>query len=122
MSLRSSVLRGAACRRKLDLPFRLLDPLDEHVDRITEAECAAATPADQSRTELVQLEVVALEPPRREVALEHVAEADEETGADRADDLALVGLLPPPLEQLRLEEPGEAELVGEVFDLGSLPF
>ena len=48
-----------------------------------------AAASGQRGAERVQLEVVARQPPRRQVALEHLAEADEEAGADRADDLAL---------------------------------
>src|SRR5437762_8167658 len=59
-----------------------------------------------------------VEPARRDVALEDVAEADEEARPDHADDLALVGLVPTALIELPLEEPREAELVRAVLDLG----
>src|SRR5205085_648769 len=53
-------------------------------------------------------------------AFEDLAEADEETGADDPDDLALPPLLPAALEELGLEEPREAELVREVLGAGGL--
>src|SRR5439155_5634291 len=114
------LLRGAACRRKFDLSLDLLDPLHQHLDRIPEPVGPAAAPADQRRSELVELEIVARQPARRQVALEDLAEADEEAGADCPDDLPLEGILPAPLEQCGLQQPGKAELVGQVLDLGRL--
>src|SRR6266511_3960618 len=114
------VPRGAACRRKLDLPLGLLDPFDDDLDRVAEPVATAAPPAGHGRAELVQLEIVAGKPPCRQVALEDLPEADEQAGADQTDDLALVGLLPAALEELRVEEPGEAELVRQVLDLRRL--
>src|ERR1043165_8232893 len=112
----SSVLDG-----KGHLAFASPDLVDAHLDRVAEAIPAAGAAADERRLELVQLEVVALQVPRGGGALEDIAEADEEAGADHADDLALVRALPAALEELGLEEPREAELVGEVLDPGRLP-
>src|SRR3712207_4439944 len=66
------------------------------------------------------LEVVLGEPADGEEPLEDLAEADEHAGADDADHLALERLLPAPLEQDGLEQPREAELVGEVLERGGL--
>src|SRR5262249_56640395 len=68
----------------------------------------------------VQLEVLARQPSRREEPLEHLPEAREQAGADEAGDLALPPLVPAMLGQAVLEEPGEAQLVRRVLDLGRL--
>src|SRR5204863_8539518 len=90
-------------------------------DPVTESEPPAAAPALERGRERVQLEVLSVEPAGGEKALEDAAEAGEETGADHADDLAVVRLLPPALEQLALEQPREAELVCAVLDLRGRP-
>ena len=59
-----------------------------------------------------------MQPASRKVALEDVSEANEEAGRDDADDLAWKALLPAALIELALEQPGEADLVGAVLDLG----
>src|SRR6185312_1679679 len=48
------------------------------LDLVAEAVCPPAAAADQGGRQLVQLEVVARQPACRHVALEHVAEADED--------------------------------------------
>ena len=58
--------------------------------------------------------------PRRKQPLEDLAEADEEPRADHPDDLAFPRLLPAALEQRVLEQPGEADVVGEVLELPRL--
>jgi hypothetical protein len=52
----------------------------------------------------------------RDAAPRHLAEADEEAAVDHSDDLAGKRRLPAELEQMLLEQPGEAELVGGIFD------
>src|SRR5207237_5225116 len=80
----------------------------------------AAAPADEGRRERIRLEVVAGEPAGGDEAFEDVSEADEKARADEADDLARERALPAALEELRLEQPREAELIGEVLDLRRL--
>ena len=62
-----------------------------------------------------------MEAPGREVALVDLSETNEEAGRDDADDLARERLFPAASEELRLEQPGEADLVGAVLDLGRGP-
>src|SRR5919201_3105454 len=111
----SSVLDG-----KGDLALAAPDLVHAHLDPVAETVPPTGAAADERRPERVRLEVVAGQAARRQEALEDLAEADEQAGADDADDLALVRALPAALEELRLEKPGEAELVGEVLDLGGL--
>ena len=105
-------------RRQLDLALPALELGDAHLDRVAEPVGRAAAAADEGGAERRELEVVAGQAARRQVALEDAVEADEDAGADRADDLALEGRVPALLEQPPLEQPGEAELVGAVLDLG----
>src|SRR4029079_1075930 len=56
-----------------------------------------------------------------EIALEDIPEPDEQTRGDHPDDLALERVVPASLEERSLEEPGQAEVVGEMLDLGRLP-
>src|SRR6266540_1773481 len=104
----------------LDFPLDLLDPLDDDLDRVTEAVGTAPAAADERRSELVQLEVVTRETTGRKEALENLAEAHEQARADHPDDLSVERLLPPTLEQLLVEQPGQTELVREVLDLCGL--
>src|SRR5205814_4576841 len=99
---------------------RLLDLLHEHADCVAEPVGAAGPAADEGGAELVQLEVVARQAAGRQEALEDLAEASEQAGADQADDLAVEGLVPAALVELVVEQPGEAELVREVLDLRRL--
>ena len=64
-----------------------------------------------------QLEEVARQPPRRQEALEDVAEADEQPGADQAGDLARRTAPPSRARRAVLEQPREADVVGAVLDL-----
>src|SRR5919197_3348380 len=84
---------------QLHLAFGLPDLLDPNLDRVAQAEGTSPTPANEPRLELVDLVEVARQPPRREHALEHVAEADEEARADHPRDLAREGRLPAALEE-----------------------
>src|SRR5689334_18851950 len=111
LSLRRWRPFGSAGRRELDLPLGALDLLDADRDPVAEPERPPSPAAGQCSAEVVDLEVVAPEPPGGEEAFEDLAEADEETRADEADDLALPLRLPAALEELVVEEPGEAELV-----------
>src|SRR5437763_3057720 len=111
----SSVLDG-----KGDLALGAPDLVHPHLHRVAETVPPAGAAADERRPERVRLEVVAGQPPSRQEAFEDLAEADEEARADDPDDLALEGRLPAALEELRLQEPREAELVREVLDLGRL--
>ena len=110
----------ASAKRELDLALAARDRLDAHLDRVAEPVARARAAAGERGAGRVQLEELARQPPRRQEALEDLAEADEEPGADQARDLALPRLLPPALEQPVLEQPGEADLVGEVLDLRRL--
>src|SRR5437763_16809427 len=112
----SSVLDG-----KGDLALGAPDLVHPHLHRVAETVPPAGAAADERRPERVRLEVVAGQPPSRQEAFEDLAEADEEARADDPDDLALPARLPAALEELGLEEPGEAELVGEVLHLGRFP-
>ena len=76
--------------------------------------------AGERRAERVDLEELAVQAPRGQEPLEDVAEADEEARADHADDLALPVLVPAALEERALEQPGEADVVGQVLDLRRL--
>ena len=71
----------------------------------------------RARGQLVHLVVVPAQPPDRDVALEDLAEADEEPGADDAVDLALERRVPAAVEEHRLEQPGEADVVRAVLDV-----
>src|SRR6266567_2999380 len=106
---------------QLDLALVALDLLDADADGVAEPIRPAAAPADESRSERVQLEIITLEAPRGQVALEDLPEADEDPRADCADDLALEFVLPAELEELLVEQPGQADLACEVLDLSSLP-
>src|SRR5689334_11627448 len=70
--------------------------------------------------EVVERVPVAAEPPHGDVALEDLAEADEQAGPDQPRDLAVPGGVPPELEQAPLQQPGEADVVGDMLDLGRL--
>src|SRR5919109_2699139 len=83
---RCSRTRGAR-GLELDLALAAADVLHPHVDWVAQPVGAPAAAADPCGRELVQLEVVARETPRRHVALEDLVEADEETGCDQAGDL-----------------------------------
>src|SRR6188508_875752 len=108
------------CQRELDLALVLADLLDAHLDRVAEPEGPTATPADEPGLERVDLVVIAGEPPRRQVALEDVAEADEEPGADHPRDLAGERLLPAALEEDVLEQPRGDDVVRAVLDIARL--
>lgn len=54
------------------------------------------------------------------LALEDLTEANEEAGANYADDFALERRVPSRLEERRLKQPGEANLVRLVLDLRHL--
>src|SRR5205823_1473615 len=95
-----------------DLAGRTVDRLDAHADRVAETEPSPASPPLEGGAEDVQLEVVGAEQPRRQEALEYVAEAGEEPRADQADDLALERLLPALLVERAVEKPREADVVG----------
>src|SRR6188508_3292922 len=82
------------CQRELDLAFVLADLLDAHVDRVAEPKGPTSTPPHEPGLDGVDLVVVAREAPRGQVALEDIAEADEEPGADHPRDLAGERLLP----------------------------
>src|SRR4029079_7309564 len=95
--------------------------LDEHADRVAQPVHPSPAAAGKGGAGVVQLEVVAGHPPCGEIALEDVAEADEEARRDRARDLTLPGLVPAALEEPGFEEPREADVFGSVLDLGGLP-
>src|SRR5436305_9559416 len=76
--------RSSLGGRQLDLAGRLVDRLDADLDRIAEPERAPAAAPDEGRAEVVELEVVAREPARRQEAFKDLAEAGKETGADHA--------------------------------------
>src|SRR5918996_1207061 len=120
MSLVPVVLAmGRFCRYQAHLALRhLLDPVDAHGDLVAEAIGAFSSPTDERGAEWIQLEVVAAELAGGQEALEETVEANEDAGPDRADDLPAEGRVPARLEQPALEQPGEAELVGAVLDLG----
>src|SRR5581483_8416090 len=92
-SAASRALRPVA-GRELDLAVRLVDLLQAHSDRVAVQVAHAASPAHEGGAERVQLDVVR-QPARGQVDLEDAAEADEQAGAEEADDLALERLLPP---------------------------
>src|SRR4051812_44837863 len=106
--------------RDFDLAAVPLDSLEAHLDRIADSQRPAAAPAGERGAERRRLEVVAGQPARRQESLEDVVEADEETGADHADDLAFERRLPALLVEPRVEQPREADLVGLVLDLRRL--
>jgi hypothetical protein len=108
------------CQRELDLALPAADLLDTNADRIAEPEDPSPATTRERGAGVVQLEVIAQQPPHREVPLEHVPEADEEARRDHASDLSLERLLPPTLEQHALKKPGETDVVGGVLDLGDL--
>src|SRR5207244_10990292 len=110
-------LVSGAGRRELDFALGPADLLDPHFHRVAEPVRAPAAAPDQCRAELAQLEVVARQPPRREEALEHLREADEQARRDQARDLAVERRLPAELEQPPLEQPRETDLVREVLVL-----
>src|SRR4051812_48656666 len=95
---------------QLDLALVARDRLDAHLDRVAEPVLPPRRTAGERRPEPVQLEVLAEQLVRRQEALEDVTEPREQTGADQADDLALPGVVPAQVEQLPLEQPGEADL------------
>src|SRR5580765_4858320 len=118
MTLTAGVAPGRQGKLYLSLPAS--DLLDHDFDRVAEPEDAAAAPAGEGGAEGVQLEVVAMQAADRQVTLEDAAEADEQSGRDHAGDLPRPRLVPAPVEELRLEQPGEADVVGEVLQLGRL--
>ena len=71
-----------------------LDPLHLQLDLVAEAPAATAA-ALQSRTQYVELVVVAAQAPDGQEALENLAEAGKEPRADQADDLAREALVRP---------------------------
>src|SRR5439155_14836093 len=112
------------CARRIeefDLALGAPDVLDAHLDRVAQPVAAPGAAADESRPEVVELEVVAVQPASRKVALEDVSEANEEAGRDDADDLAWKALLPAALIELALEQPGEADVVGSILDVRRRP-
>src|SRR5215208_4927748 len=115
-------LRTRVRRFELDLSFAAPDAGDAHSDLVAEAVSATPSAAHQRRRELVQLEVVAGKAAGGDVALEDVAEADEDPGRDHAGDLALERRLPAQLEQALLEQPRETELVRAVLDPRGVAF
>src|SRR5215216_6681984 len=105
---------------ELDLPFVPADVFDAHLNSVAEAVRPTRAAPDESRPQRVELEVVARQPARGDVALEDTVEADEDARADRADDLAFEGRVPTGLEEPTLEQPGKTKLVGAILDLGRL--
>src|SRR4051794_10352977 len=97
------ILLRAGREGQLDLALAARDPLHADRDRVAEPIAAAGRPAGERRPELVQLEELAVQPARRQEALEDLAEACEETGADQPHDLSLPRLLPAQLEEPALE-------------------
>src|SRR5258707_48508 len=63
---------------ELALAFAAAKVRDAHLERIAEGVGAPAAAADERGRELVQLEVIAREAPRRDEALEDIAEAGEQ--------------------------------------------
>src|SRR5919204_4270668 len=118
---RVNLVTGAAGQRDLDLALVAADLFHAHLDPVAEPVRPPASPPGQRRAELVQFEVVAGQPPRRQEGLEHLPEADEQARRDQPDDLTLERRFPAKLEQATLEQPREADLVGEVFELCGRP-
>ena len=58
---------------------------------------------------------VARQLPHRQIALENLAEPREDARGDHAGDLALERLLPAAIEEQRLEQPREADVVGAIL-------
>ena len=114
-------MRPPASEREFDLPFRAPYPLYAHLDLVAKTVRAATAPAHKARAERVHLEEVSRQAARGQVALEDLAEADEEAGLDDPDDLALEGRIPAALEKCRFEQPGKADSVRLVLDLRHLP-
>jgi hypothetical protein len=97
-----------------------LESLHLDLDRIAQAVDAAAPAALHPCRGGVELEVIAGQTTRRQEAFEDIPEAHEEAAPDQTDDLALPRLLPAVVEELLVEQPGGAELVRQVLDLGGL--
>src|SRR5207247_5083348 len=95
--------------------------LDQDPDRVSQAVCASPAPAGHRRPQLVELEIVAGQAPRGQVALEDVSEPDEQARGDDADDLALERVVPAALVPRRLELPGQAEVVCQMLQLSGFP-
>src|SRR3954469_24534423 len=81
-----------------------VDALDLHDDGVAEPQRHARLRADEHRLLLVELPPVAAEAPDGQQALVPVAEGDERTRADHADDLPGPFRVPAELEQLGLEQ------------------
>src|SRR5258705_141611 len=119
-TLRVGLRRRGYGGERLALPPPAADGPDPPPDGIAEPVGAPTAPAGQRGAGVVHLEVVAGEPARRDVALEPLAEAGEDAARNHADDLALPGLIPAALDQSSVEQPGRADVVGDVLDLGRL--
>src|SRR5439155_5783487 len=88
-----------------DLAFVATDLFDAHLDRVAEPVRPPTAPPGECRAELVQLEVVARQPPCRQEPFEHLRESHEQARRDQTHDLALERGLPAELEQPPLEQP-----------------
>src|SRR4029077_14516708 len=117
---RRTPYRGPA-EGELDLALGAGDRLDPHLARGAEPIPAPGTATHERGRRVVELEELARKAPRGQEALEHLTEAHEQDGADQPRDLADPGLLPPTLAQSIVEQPGEAQVVGQVLDLCRLP-
>src|SRR6476646_1038332 len=104
-----------------DLAVGAIDRLHADLDRIAQPVATAGAAALERGAEHVHLEVVAAEEPGGKKALEDLTEAGEEARADQDDDHALVDRVPAALEQGRVEQPGEADRIGGVLDVGGNP-
>src|SRR5690348_17280033 len=101
-------MRGANAyppRSPVDGPHR-------HLDRVAQAQPAAAAAGDEGDAERVAVDQLAGPRAARQVALEQRAEAHEGPRVDHADDLAGEGRVPALLVQLPLEQEGRADVVG----------
>ena len=87
--------RSDSGERELDLALGLAHPLDAHLDRVAEPEAAArrAGPRAPCRAASARSSRPGAGAPGRKPS-KTLAEADEEPGADQADDLALPRLPP----------------------------
>ena len=96
--------------------------MDQHLDLVAQAVGAPTALAGKGSAREVQLEVVARQAANRQVALKDIAEADEETRLDHANDLALPRICPSAREHPILEQPREADVVGRVLKLPRATF
>ena len=102
-------------------PARRVDRGDDAGELVAQADAPARAAPDERHAVLVAVEALArIEAPGRQEALEDVAEAHEQPGADEARHDAVERLLPAVAAQPVAQQEGQADRLGAALGVGRL--